>query len=315
MRLTTSTSLLIGLAALGLGCASAAKTSMPPIDDRAYVEQGPSAMAAPAAMDDAPGAATITPTVQTASRYDAGTPAPQAASSANGVLATPARTGTTATTDGGTPAIADTDLPTTGDDAMDQMLVFNGALNLLVEPDTIPSSIDAAVDFAVVAGGYISQQTDTSLSLRVPSRRFRKVMKQIEGLGDVQSRSVQTMDVSEEFHDLKVRLANLEATRTRIQKLLGQAKTLAEILTVEKELERVGGEIDRIEGRLRFLSSQAAFSTVTIGFGEHARPQVVREEEPPPPPPPLPPRVLDSPVLWINDIDVHGLMNQPTLAS
>jgi Domain of unknown function (DUF4349) len=211
----------------------------------------------------------------------------------------------------GEPAVADDELPTTGDDAIDQMIVFNGALTLAVPPATIPASIDAAVELAVAAGGYIAQQTDTSLTLRVPSRRFRKLMKGIEGLGQVRARSVQTLDVSEEFHDLKVRLENLQATRTRIQKLLGQAKDLGEILVVEKELERVSAEIDRIEGRLRFLSSQAAFSTVTLGLVELPRELTIVAEEPAtliaPPPPPA--RLLDPSVEWINEVDVHRLMS------
>ena len=51
---------------------------------------------------------------------------------------------------GGDKAIADDELPTTGDDSVDQMLVFNGALGLAVQPDTIPVSIDSAVQLAVV---------------------------------------------------------------------------------------------------------------------------------------------------------------------
>lgn len=215
-------------------------------------------------------------------------------------------------TAGGDEAIADDDLPTTGDDAVDQLLVFNGALTLAVPPDTIPVGIDAAVQLAVDAGGYIAQQTDTSLTLRVPSRRFRRLMKGLEGLGQVRSRSVQTLDVSEEFHDLKVRLDNLQSTRTRIQKLLGQAKDLTEILVVEKELERVSAEIDAIEGRLRFLSSQAAFSTVTMGFQELPREVTIVQPDETPPPPPLPPpaRLLGSSATWVDEVDVHRLMSR-----
>ncbi len=301
MRFSPRFSIALGLLALGLGCSSGHhKSSAPPSapadmarDDRGYGAEA----AATAESMSAAAPASITPTVTTTPNAVMGSlPPPAAADDADGAAE---------------PAVVDADLPTTGEDAMDQMLVFNGALSMLVQAETIPASIDAAVDFAVRAGGYISQQTDTSLTLRVPSRRFRKLMKQIEGIGDVQSRSVQTMDVSEEFHDLKVRLENLLATRLRIQKLLTQAKTLPEILSVEKELERVGGEIDRIEGRLRFLSSQAAFSTVTIGFAEHAPPVVVVESEPPPPPPPLPPRLLNSPVNWIDSVGVDRLMHRP----
>lgn len=306
----------LALLALGLGCAAAkpGMSSPAPADAyggvdaemaRAMAMEGPSpddAGAMPGMEPDAMsgGAAPTVPAAVMGSL-------PPAAAASPGLASGSAEAG------GGQRAIAD-DMPTTGDDSVDQMLIFNGALGLAVLPDSIPASIDAAVELAVAAGGYIAQQTDTALTLRVPSRRFRRLMRGLEGLGQVRTRSVQTVDVSEQFHDLKVRLENLQATRDRIQKLLGQAKDLSEILVVEKELERVSAEIDAIEGQLRYLSSQAAFSTVTIAFSELPRELVIVEEEtqeldvPPPPPPPA--RVLDSSVEWIDELDVSRLLSR-----
>lgn len=315
MRTLARSSISLTLLALGLGCASAAKPGMAPSYDAGYAgyDQGAdmAAMEAPqmAPMDagmDAGMAASPAPSPMMPAAVMGSLPPSQPAA-AVGMATSSASEG------GGQRAIAD-DMPTTGDDSVDQMLIFNGALHVAVQPDSIPASIDAAVDLAVQAGGYISQQTDTSLVLRVPSRRFRRLVRGLEGLGEVKSRSVQTVDVSEQFHDLKVRLENLQATRSRIQKLLGQAKDLTEILVVEKELERVSAEIDAIEGQLRYLGSQAAFSTVTMNFSELPRELVVvedhdEEREILPPPPPPPARVLDTSVEWIDEVDVNHLLS------
>ncbi len=173
---------------------------------------------------------------------------------------------------------------------------------------------DSLVSFGT---GFVrlALQTDTQLTLRVPSKRFRAVMRGVAGLGEVTTRSVNTVDVSEEFHDLKIELDNLEATRARIQKLLDQAKGLDEILRVEKELQRISAQIDTLEGRMRFLGSRAAFSTITVTVSERA-PVVlaepdVEEVEPPPPPPPPPPRLLDTSVDWIDEVGVDRLMRLP----
>ena len=309
MRFPVRRSIPLFLLALGLGCAAKSKTdSHAPMPDDVYggVDMA-AAEAAPEAMAAMPG--------DMAGATPSASPGPGAVMPAAvmGSIAAPAArpNGGGDQAEGGEAAIAD-DLPTTGDDSVEQMLVFNGALHLAVQPDSIPASIDAAVERAVRAGGYIAQQTDTSLTLRVPSRRFRRLMKGVEGLGQVRSRSVQTLDVSERYHDLKVRLENLQATRSRIQKLMGQAKDLSEILVVEKELERISAEIDTIEGQLRYLSSQAAFSTVTITFSELPRELTIVEDEhepvvPPPPPPPA--RVLDSSVEWIDEVDVTRLLS------
>lgn len=301
MRFPASCSILLGLLALSSACASKpgmASEASRSMDAYADYDQG-AAEAAPGE-DMMP----MTPMVTTP-----GVPSSGAVMPASVMGALPPAAKVVAGTGEGERAIADDALPTTGDDAVDQMLVFNGTLHLAVQPDSIPAGIDAAVELAVTAGGYVAQQTDTTLTVRVPSRRFRRLMKGLEGLGQVRARSVQTVDVSEEFHDLKVRLENLHATRTRIQKLLGQAKDLGEILVVEKELERVSAEIDSLEGRLRFLSSQAAFSTVTLGFQELPRELTLVQPDEAPPPLPPPARLLDASATWVDEVDVHHLLS------
>lgn len=205
------------------------------------------------------------------------------------------------------------DMRTMGDDSIDQMIIFTGQLALEVEFSATSVAIDEAVAVAVGAGGYVAEMTDTTLRLRVPSKRFRKAMSQLEDLGEVRSRGVQALDVSEEFNDLEVRLDNLKATRKRIEKLLSQTKDLNQILVVEKELQRVTVEIDRLEGRMRLLSSQAAFSTIAMAFTERPEQRQLEVasggEEPPPPPPPPPPKTLAASAPWMGQVGVHSLMS------
>lgn len=204
--------------------------------------------------------------------------------------------------------VAPDSFETMGADSIDQMLIFTAQLALEVDFASSAKTIDAAVQLGVTAGGYVAQMTDTTLHLRVPSRRFRKVMKQIEDLGDLRSRQVQALDVSEEYNDLGVRLDNLRATRERIEKLLNQSKDLAQILIIEKELERVTFEIDRIEGRMRMLASQAAFSTIAIAFSERPQQVELKQAGGEALPPPTTPRTLRSSAVWVHQVDVHNLL-------
>ncbi len=200
-------------------------------------------------------------------------------------------------------------LPTMGAD-VDQMLIFTGQLALEVDFAATAETIDSAVAIGVAAGGYVAQMTDTTLQLRVPSKNFRYSMHELQELGDVRSRNVQALDVSEEFNDLEVRLDNLRATRKRIEKLLGQSKDLAQILIVEKELQRVTGEIDQIEGRMRLLSSQAAFSTIAMAFAERPEDrELILADDPPPPAPKANPRMLKNSAPWVGQVGIHNLLS------
>jgi hypothetical protein len=191
-------------------------------------------------------------------------------------------------------------------DQAEHMLIFRGALDLIVEGDKIQSTLDAVIDEAAAVGGYIASQDDRSVTVRVPSSRFRQALRAVEKLGEVAHRSVQAQDVTEEFHDLGIRLKSLQATRDRLQEFLGRAKTIEEVLRLEQELGRIAGEIDKIEGRMRFLEAQAAFSTLTVSLTGKAKPTVVVEQKAPPPPSP---RTAALPIEWLGAVGLDSLLH------
>ncbi|MEM1028700.1 MAG: DUF4349 domain-containing protein [Myxococcota bacterium] len=197
---------------------------------------------------------------------------------------------------------------------VEQMLIFTGRLDLEIDPVAFGETLDDAVDLAVKHGGYIGQQTDTSVTLRVPSSEFRIVMRELEKLGDVRHRSVNAQDVSKQYFDLGVRLKSLLATRERLQKFLDRAKTIDEVLRIERELMRLNTEIDTLQGQRRYLAAQSAYSTITLSLSARPKPvkKVVKREKkerpPPPPPPPPPPKTLTMPIPWLSEVSLDDLL-------
>ncbi len=187
------------------------------------------------------------------------------------------------------------------------LIVFTGTIAMLVEEAAIATTIDAASDAAASLGGYVQKQDGHSVTVRVPSARFRDAMRELEKLGQVEDRSVTAQDVTEEAHDLEVRLKSLFATRKRLEEFLQRANNIAEVLSVEEQLARVSTEIDRIEGRMRFLQAQAAMSTITLALRPIPRPTLVEQPAPPPPPPP-PARTLPLPSGWLSTLGVDRLL-------
>jgi hypothetical protein len=188
-----------------------------------------------------------------------------------------------------------------------QMLIYTAETRLQIEQEAFAPTIDRIVDLAVSMGGYLATHDNASVQIRVPSLRFRETLKEIEKLGLVTNRSVQVQDVSEEYADLEVRLKSLKATRDRLEQFLGRAKDIAEVLSIEKELGRVNAEIDRIEGRMRFLSSRASFSTIPVRLEPKPRTVVAVDPNREPPPPP-PPRTIVLPIKWLNSIGLDHLL-------
>ncbi len=114
--------------------------------------------------------------------------------------------------------------------------------------------------------GFLAQRSDQVIVVRVPAAQFQTALDRIEDAGDVLSRNVEAQDISEEYRDLAIRIRNAEAMRDRLERLLQQANTVEAALSVERELQRITEMIERMKGRLRFLSDRVAFSTITINF-------------------------------------------------
>ena len=180
------------------------------------------------------------------------------------------------------------------------LVTYTGEMALRVEKNT-PATLDAVVAIAESMGGYMAGRQDDRVEVRVPSARFRETLGKIEPLGEVTHRSVQATDVTDEFHDAEVRLQNLRATRTRLEGLLGQSKTLVDTLAVERELERVAQEIDRLEGRLEFLKARIAYSSIAVSVEARTTTLVAVT-------PLAPKRFVELPVDWLGELGVDRLV-------
>jgi hypothetical protein len=186
------------------------------------------------------------------------------------------------------------------------VIIYQGDLRMIADEDAIPKTIDKVIDVAESVGGHIAGRKDQSVQIKVPSASFREAMTKIEAIGGVTGRSVTADDVSEEFHDLEVRLGNLRATRTRLQDFLAKANGIQDLLTVERELERVALEIDRIEGRLELLRTRASMSVISVALT--AKPKVAPIVATPPQSPPQR-ASLDLPIPWVGQVGIDPLLS------
>ena len=76
-------------------------------------------------------------------------------------------------------------------------------------------------------------------------------------------------DVGEEFVDINARVANAKRLEERLVNLLAtRTGKLEDVLAVERELARVREEIERSEGRIRYLKTRAAISTLSVTVHE-----------------------------------------------
>ncbi len=104
------------------------------------------------------------------------------------------------------------------------------------------------------------------LVVRVPSAQFDAFLSEMATVGEIRNRSIKAVDSSLEHKDLGILVGNLEAALARYRDLLQKATDPLQILAIERELERVTADLDRIKGRLDFLRDRVARSTIAIGL-------------------------------------------------
>jgi hypothetical protein len=128
-------------------------------------------------------------------------------------------------------------------------------------------------------GGNSGSPRQGSWKVRVPESQYESFMAQVARMGELQTVHSDSKDVSEEYYDIEARISNKQVEERRLVKLLEQATgKLREILEVEREISRVRGEIEQMQGRLRVLANLSALTTITITINE------IKDYVPPAPP-------------------------------
>jgi hypothetical protein len=149
-----------------------------------------------------------------------------------------------------------------------------------IEVDKVDPAVLKIRQLAAQVGGYITNSSisggrdqirQATLELKVPAPKYDQAVGNLSEIGRVETVNSSAQDVGEEFVDVTARVNN---SRRLEERLLGILTTrtgkLDEVLRVERELARVREEIERYEGRLRYLSARVAMSTLTITVHEPA---------------------------------------------
>ena len=152
------------------------------------------------------------------------------------------------------------------------MLIRTGMMS--IEVDSVERAVRMAAEIAASVGGFVANTSvltgdqarrSATIEIKVPSDRYEGSIGLFRTVGKVESVTSSSQDVSEEFVDVSARVANAKRLEERLVTVLAtRTGKLEEILAVERELARVREEIERYQGRLRYLETRASMSSVTL---------------------------------------------------
>ena len=117
-------------------------------------------------------------------------------------------------------------------------------------------------------GGYIadtwSNRNNMNVTVKVPSSSFEDAMNSTGDFGELLSRSISTENVSENYYDLETRLETRKILQEKLESYLAGAKSISDLLEIERQLNDVTSELESMEKQFRRLSNQIDFSTISI---------------------------------------------------
>lgn len=163
-------------------------------------------------------------------------------------------------------------IPFTPGAAATSMVIRNAAASIKV--DSLEPAVAALRQLAARVGGFVAntgiqtgegQLRSATIQVKVPAARFDEALAGLKPIGELEEANVAADDVGEEYVDVTARMDTARRLERRLIDLLAtRTGKLKDVLDVEQSLARVREEIERYEGRLRYLRAHTAMSTLSV---------------------------------------------------
>ncbi len=165
---------------------------------------------------------------------------------------------------------------------------------LTVRAADVSAAAAQADRIAAAAGGYIASETmsanpdhpsaaTASVELKIPVASYPDTLSQLaRGLGTRLALRQQAQDVTQRVADVNSQVTSDQAAIAQLRALLRHAGSVADLLSVQNQINGEEASLESMQAQQRALSHQVSYATVTLTLlGPKAKPAVHREKPPP----------------------------------
>jgi chromosome segregation ATPase len=104
-----------------------------------------------------------------------------------------------------------------------------------------------------------------NVTVRVPATRLDEALQKIEALAvEVRQRNETGQDVTAQYTDLQARLQNLQSAESQLRQIMASATKTEDVLAVYNQLVQVQGEIESLQGQIRYLDETSSFAQISV---------------------------------------------------
>lgn len=153
----------------------------------------------------------------------------------------------------------------------DRAIIYTGELT--VRAKDVPGAAETAKQIVTGAGGRLDREESSSygkeagatLVFKIPPPAYPGVLGRLgKELGRRESLTQSTEDVTEQAADVESRLASAKAALEQLRTLLGRAKTIGEVLQVERQISDREADLESLQARQKVLAAQTSAATLTL---------------------------------------------------
>ena len=166
---------------------------------------------------------------------------------------------------------ADADADADADFISEQLLIKTANITIIVESYEVARfKIDSLVKLykGIVSSESLynyDYQITNNLEIRIPSEKLDNILSDLIAIAQkVEYQQIQSSDVTEDYIDISSRLKNQRAVERKFQSLLYRTDSIDEILKIESKLAEVRGQIESLEGRIKYLRNRVQLSSVYL---------------------------------------------------
>ncbi|MCM3696855.1 DUF4349 domain-containing protein [Microbacterium oleivorans] len=125
-------------------------------------------------------------------------------------------------------------------------------------------NVSAAAPAETTGADAVSSTGGTWVTVRVPADGLTTFLTGLDDLGEVTSSEITREDVTAQSTDLRARISALQTSVDRLEGLISDAATTADLLTAEEALSQRQAELDSLLAQSEALADEVALSSATV---------------------------------------------------
>lgn len=162
-----------------------------------------------------------------------------------------------------------------------QSIIYTASLT--IQAANVTATTSRATDIVTAVGGYVSSEQASvspsgqgrarvSLQLKIPVAQYPATLSKLSAMPGTRQTSLsqQAQDVTQQVADVGSLVTSAQAAITQLQALLKRAGTVADLLSVQDQINAQESSLEALLAQQRALTRETSYATVSITLvGQH----------------------------------------------